>query len=81
MYFLYAYLGVDNEKLSDYSQWLVSYDDINVVIETVLMYSTKTGRYELSAGYRSITNEELEQIISDTNAAQTEKERQRNSDI
>ena len=81
MYFLYAYLGADDEKLSDYSQWLVSYDDINVVIETVLMYSTKTGRYELRAGYRSITNEELEQIISDTNAAQTEKERQRNSDI
>ena len=81
MYFLYAYLGADDEKLSDYSQRLVSYDDINVVIETVLMYSTKTGRYELRAGYRSITNEELEQIISDTNAAQTEKERQRNSDI
>lgn len=80
-YFLSKAYGGKN-TIPAYSEWLVEYDDTWVVIDVVLHdMKVKSGDYEFSVGYRSISKENMAKMVGDAANAAAEKKQEQNSDI
>lgn len=84
----YNYLGVvdDFYDLRDFSQWIVEYDDEYVVIDVVLSQMNRSiisseYPYYCHVGYRRISKQEFEQIISQIETTQQNNEDAKNNDL